>query len=58
MEQFKVMKNHEEDIQNQAFAHIDKAKVFENEKKFGTAILNYEHAVELLNSIIEKFTYC
>ena len=51
MEQFKVMKNHEEDIQNQAFAHIDKAKVFENEKKFGTAILNYERAVELLNSI-------
>jgi len=51
LEQFRVMKNHEEEIQNQAFAHIDKAKIFEKEKRFDTAIMNYERAIELLNSI-------
>ena len=51
IEQFKAMKNHEEDLQDQAFAHIDKAKMFEKEKRFDTAIMNYERAIELLNSI-------
>ena len=49
--QFRVMKKHEEDLQNQAFAHIDKAKSFEKQKNFDTAIMNYERAIELLNSI-------
>ncbi len=51
IEQFRIMKKHEEDLQNQAFAHIDKAKMFEKEKSFDTAIMNYERAIELLNSI-------
>ena len=48
---YRSRKNQEEETQNHAFSHIDKAKVFENERKFDKAILNYERAIELLNSI-------
>lgn len=51
IEQFRAKKKHEEDIQNQAFEHIDAAKIFERDKKFDNAILNYERAIELLSSI-------
>ncbi len=51
IDEFRIMKKRQEDLQNQAFAHIDKAKTFEKEKKFDTAILNYEQAISLLNSI-------
>ncbi|MHA2008120.1 MAG: hypothetical protein ACXABO_20415 [Promethearchaeota archaeon] len=40
-----------EDIQTQAFEHIDSAKIFERKRKFNQAILNYERAIELLDSI-------
>ena len=51
IEQFRAKKKHEENIQNQAFEHIDAAKIFERDKKFDNAILNYERAMELLSSI-------
>ncbi len=51
IDKFRVQKKHEEDIQNQAFAHIDAAKMFEKDKKFDNAIMNYERAIELLESI-------
>ncbi len=51
IEQFRAKRKHEEDIQNQAFEHIDAAKMFEKDKKFENAILNYERAMELLTSI-------
>lgn len=51
IEKFRTKKKHEEDIQNEAFVHIDAAKMFEEDKKFDNAILNYERAIELLNSI-------
>ncbi|MFX1437769.1 MAG: hypothetical protein ACFFAA_11335 [Promethearchaeota archaeon] len=51
LESYKKKKQREENIQNEAFAHIDAAKVFEKDKKYDTAIRNYERAVELLNSI-------
>ena len=51
IERFRAKKKHEEDIQNQAFAHIDAAKMFEKDKKFDNAIMNYERAIELLDSI-------
>jgi tetratricopeptide (TPR) repeat protein len=51
LEKFKKEKLNEEKVQNEAFAHIDAAKRFEKDKKFDTAIKNYERAVELLNSI-------
>jgi hypothetical protein len=51
IERFKAKKKHEEDIQNQAFAHLDAAKMFEKDKKFNNAIMNYERAIELLDSI-------
>ncbi|MFX0036303.1 MAG: hypothetical protein ACFE9I_11775 [Candidatus Hermodarchaeota archaeon] len=51
IETFRKKKKHEEDIQNQAFAHIDAAKIFEKDKKFDNAIMNYERAIELLKSI-------
>jgi len=51
IDKFRVQKKHEEDIQNQAFAHIDAAKIFEKDKKFDNAIMNYERAIELLKSI-------
>ncbi|MFX1385870.1 MAG: hypothetical protein ACFE9M_01520 [Promethearchaeota archaeon] len=44
-------KKHEEDVQSEAFAYIEAAKMFEKDKKFDNAIMNYERAVELLNSI-------
>ena len=51
IEKFRAQKKLEEDLQNQAFDLIDKAKMFEKEKKFENAIMNYERAIELLNSI-------
>ncbi len=48
---FQAQKQHEEDIQNQAFSHMDAAKIFEKDKKFENAIMNYERAIELLESI-------
>ncbi|UCC19219.1 MAG: hypothetical protein JSV62_14125 [Promethearchaeota archaeon] len=51
MEKFKLKKKREDDIQNEAFAHIDAAKMFENDRKFDNAIMNYERAIELLDSI-------
>ena len=51
IETYKAMKKREEEIQNEAFALIDKGKLYEQKKKFDNAILNYERAVELLNSI-------
>ena len=51
IDEFRIMKKHQEDLQKQAFTHIDKAKMSEKEKKFDTAILNYEQAIDLLNSI-------
>lgn len=51
IERFRAKKKHEEDIQNQAFTHIDQAKMFEKDKKFDNAIMNYERAIELLDSI-------
>ncbi|UCD00396.1 MAG: hypothetical protein JSV23_05750 [Promethearchaeota archaeon] len=51
IERFRAKKKHEEDIQHQAFAHIDAAKMFEKDKKFDNAIMNYERAIELLDSI-------
>ena len=51
IEEFRAKRKHEEDIQNQAFEHIDAAKMFERDRKFDTAILNYERAIELLISI-------
>jgi len=48
---YRSRKMQEEETQNHAFAHIDKAKEFEKERKFDKAIMNYESAIELLNSI-------
>lgn len=48
---YRTRKKQEEETQNHAFSHIDKAKIFENERKFDRAILNYERAIELLVSI-------
>ena len=48
---YRARKKQEEETQDHAFSHIDKAKVFENERKFDQAISNYERAVELLDSI-------
>ncbi|MFX1345676.1 MAG: hypothetical protein ACFFAI_11250, partial [Promethearchaeota archaeon] len=48
---YRSRKKQEEEIQNHAFSHIDKAKEFEKERKFDNAIMNYESAIELLNSI-------
>ncbi|MFW9900728.1 MAG: hypothetical protein ACFFDY_05505, partial [Candidatus Thorarchaeota archaeon] len=51
IEKFRIQKKHEEDIQNQAFSYIDAAKTFEKDKKYDNAIMNYERAIELLDSI-------
>ncbi|MGV9197922.1 MAG: hypothetical protein ACOC4M_03705, partial [Promethearchaeia archaeon] len=48
---YEEKKKQEEDIQDQAFAHIDNAKMFEKEQKYQEAILNYQRAIELLNSL-------
>ncbi|MFW9828565.1 MAG: hypothetical protein ACFFEY_13320 [Candidatus Thorarchaeota archaeon] len=48
---YQQKKKKEKEVQEEAFAHIDAAKMFEKEKKFDTAIKNYERAIELLNSI-------
>ncbi|MHA2180837.1 MAG: hypothetical protein ACXAAH_05375, partial [Promethearchaeota archaeon] len=48
---YRTRKKQEEEKQDHAFAHIDKAKAFEKEKRFDQAIMNYERAIELLNSI-------
>jgi tetratricopeptide (TPR) repeat protein len=51
LEKFRKKKHYEENIQNEAFSHIDAAKMFEKDRKYDTAIKNYERAVELLDSI-------
>ncbi|MHA1671585.1 MAG: hypothetical protein ACTSV5_13585 [Promethearchaeota archaeon] len=48
---FKDAKAKEEQIQNDAFAFIDNAKFYEKDRKYDKAILNYQNAIELLNSI-------
>ncbi|MFX1312237.1 MAG: hypothetical protein ACFFHD_06455, partial [Promethearchaeota archaeon] len=48
---YREQKRHEEEIQNEAFSLIDKAKILEKEKKYDSAINNYKEAVQLLNSI-------
>jgi tetratricopeptide (TPR) repeat protein len=48
---YRTRKKEEEEKQDHAFAHIDKAKAFEKERKFDQAIMNYEKAIELLNLI-------
>lgn len=50
-EDFQEKKRKEQDIQNEAFSLIDKAKEYEQEKNFEEAIMSYEKAVRLLNSI-------
>ncbi|MFW9989598.1 MAG: hypothetical protein ACFFC3_13165, partial [Candidatus Odinarchaeota archaeon] len=49
--QFREKRKYEDDVQNKAFEHIDAAKIFEKDKKFNDAILNYEKAIKLLTSI-------
>ncbi|MFW9819699.1 MAG: hypothetical protein ACFFE5_08825, partial [Candidatus Thorarchaeota archaeon] len=51
IDNFRKKKQYEEKIQNEAFSHIDAAKIFEKDRKFDFAIRNYERAVELLDSI-------
>ena len=48
---FKDAKAKEEQIQNDAFTFIDNAKFYERDRKYDEAILNYQNAIELLNSI-------
>ena len=48
---FKEAKAREEQIQNDAFTFIDNAKFYEKDRKYDEAILNYQNAIELLNSI-------
>ncbi|MHA1283596.1 MAG: hypothetical protein ACTSQP_13945 [Promethearchaeota archaeon] len=48
---FEERKQREEEMQNEAFAYIDKANIFEKEKKFDEAIENYRKAIELLNQL-------
>ena len=49
--QYRLKKKKNEETQDLAFSHIDKAKLFELDKNHDQAILNYERAIELLNSI-------
>ncbi len=51
LEKFRNKQQYEENVQNEAFAHIDAAKMFEKDMKLDNAITNYERAVELLDSI-------
>ena len=48
---YREQKRRKEEVQNEAFSLIDKAKIFEKEKRFDNAINNYKEAVQLLNSI-------
>ena len=48
---FEDKKKREEENQKKAFYLLDKAKEFEKKKEIGNAILHYEKAVELLNSL-------
>jgi len=48
---YRSRKKKEEETQNHAFAHIDKAKEFEKERKFDKAIMNYERAIECNKSM-------
>jgi len=51
LEAYEVIKKKEEETQDIAFAHIDKAKEFEKNKKFDDALKEYQKSIELLNSI-------
>jgi len=51
LDEFMKKKKREEEIQNQAFLLIEKAKKFETDRKFKNAITNYENAIEALSSI-------
>jgi len=48
---FEAKRKKEEQIQNESFELIDKAKIFEKEKRYDNAIKNYQEAIRLLNSI-------
>ncbi len=48
---YEKKKKQEEEMQNNAFIYIDEAKEFEKEKKFDDAIIKYQKAIELLNSL-------
>ncbi|MHA1147628.1 MAG: hypothetical protein ACTSR8_05235 [Promethearchaeota archaeon] len=48
---FEEKKRREEQMQNEAFAHIDNAKMFEKEKNFDAAIANYMRSIDLLNQL-------
>jgi len=48
---YEAKKKQEEDIQNQAFEYLDMAKKYEKDKKYDKAVLNYQKAIELLNSL-------
>jgi len=51
LQRYRERKRREEQIQNDAFAFIDTAKFLERDRKYDDAIINYEKAIELLNSI-------
>ncbi len=48
---YEIKRRQEADTQNLAFSCIDNAKTFEKERKFDEAIMNYQQAIQLLNSI-------
>ncbi|MHA1724729.1 MAG: hypothetical protein ACTSXH_07790 [Promethearchaeota archaeon] len=48
---FEIKKKREEEIQDRAFSHLDEAKKQEENEAYLKALLNYQKALELLNSI-------
>ncbi|MHA1273254.1 MAG: hypothetical protein ACTSU4_03255 [Promethearchaeota archaeon] len=48
---FETKRRREEEIQNRAFSHLDEAKKQEANEEYLKALLNYQKALELLNSI-------
>ncbi len=48
---FETKRKREEQIQNESFELIDKAKIFESEKRYDNAINCYQEAIRLLKSI-------
>ncbi|MFX1296764.1 MAG: hypothetical protein ACFFD2_18150, partial [Promethearchaeota archaeon] len=48
---YEAKRKREEQFQNEAFELIDKARIFEKEKRYENAINNYQEAIRLLNSI-------